>query len=197
MRRHQAGQALLEFAIFGSLALFALAFLIQIGLRVNYQQEIDQQTFRRALAKSDSYSVVEPPGVTYLQFRDRQIPSPADGFAVMPRVATQGAASVVWGTFQANTDVDDRDGQYLTVVRVNGTTQEFRGDEERGDFQGLPEDAPLISRVNRTLTSRGTVQQTDAASSSLSTATDQTTTVTLKNNASVSSTVSSGVDWSW
>lgn len=189
----QRGQALLEFAIFGSLALLALAFLIQVGLQVNYQQEIDQAAFRTALAKADSYSVVEPAAVQHLEFRDRQMPSPADGFAVMPRVLTSSGATVVWGTFLARTDRDDRQSDPLTVVRVNATQREFR----KRDFDGTPEDDPLFSRITRSATSAGSVRQTDATSSRLSTTTNQTTTVVLKNNDTVSSTISSNVNWNW
>ena len=89
-----AGQALVELAIFGSLGLMALTFLIQMGLRLNYQQELQQQTFRRALlmakCEGDGFKplvecVKRVPGVsddeesqaTVLnQFRDRQMPIP-------------------------------------------------------------------------------------------------------------------------
>ena len=46
--RH-SGQALIEFAIMGSIALLAFTVLIQMGLRMNYQQEIQQDAFRNAL----------------------------------------------------------------------------------------------------------------------------------------------------
>jgi len=190
---HHRGQALLEFAILGSLALFALAFLIQIGLRVNFQQEVEQQTFRRTLAKADSYSTIEPVSVQYQEFWDRQVPSPGDGFAVMPRTYTEANATVVWGTFLSFTADQDRRSQPLTVVSVNGVERDFR--EE--DFEGIPETAPEISRIDRRLTASGTVQQANATSSSLATNTTQTTTVTLKNNATVSGEVTSGVNWNW
>ena len=192
----RAGQALIEFAVFGSLALLALAFMIQIGLRANYQQEIDQQTFRRALDVADSYSDIEPVSVSYLQFRDRQIPDPSEGFGIMPRAATTGQAEVVWGTYLGFADKDDRRSQPLTIVRVNNAEREFRSD----DFKNAPDDLPLYTRIDRTLTSAGTIRQTrqpNAESSSLATRTTQTTTVTLKNDAKVSSSVSSGVNWNW
>ena len=64
------GQALIEFAIVGSIALMALAFLIQIGLRMNYQQEMDQQTFRRAMKIAQSENAIESARISYNQYRE-------------------------------------------------------------------------------------------------------------------------------
>ncbi len=50
--RLAGGQALVELAIFGSVMLGALAFLVRVGMTWNFQQEVRIASFRRALATS-------------------------------------------------------------------------------------------------------------------------------------------------
>ena len=188
------GQALLELAIFGSLTLIAVAFLIQIGLRVNYQQETDQQTFRRAMKIAQSEGSMESASIIHYQFRDRQVPDPSDGFSMMPRTLTQGMANVVWGEHLAVGDRNDRRSQERFIFQVNSTQREFR-EEDFKVRQGR--NIPIVTKVERQLTSSGGVQQSNAASSQLSTTTTQATTLTLKRGQTVPSAVTSGVDWNW
>lgn len=116
------GQALVEFAIFGSLFLMALAFLVQIGLRMNYQQEIEQQTFRRAMNAAQQEGDEESQLTTYYQVRQRQIPDPSDGFAVQPRVRTESSATVVWSEFLTFLD-RGRDSQPRTLVHLDNADE--------------------------------------------------------------------------
>src|SRR3989338_365860 len=88
------GQAMIELAIFGSFAILALGFLIQIGLRQNFQQEIEQTAFRRALIFAKSEGDEESQSVQYSYFRNRRAPNPSDGFAVTPRSLTQGSSTL-------------------------------------------------------------------------------------------------------
>ena len=177
------GQAMIEFAIIGSTALMALAFLIQIGLRMNYQQEIEQQTFRLALKRAQEEGDVESEAILYQHIRDREIPDPASEPTIMPRTSTQASSAVTWGeylTFLA----DDRDSQPRVVVHVNDT----RADNFRsGDFEGggAPKDAPLVRAIHNQFTSTGQLTQASGASS-LSSSSSASTTVTLKNGQTVS-----------
>ena len=179
------GQALVEFAVMGSLALLALAFMIQIGLRANYQQDISQQTFRRALSLAQQEGDdKESQSIQVQQFRDRQIPNPAQGFAIMPRTTTQGGATVTWG--EALTFLDkERDSQPRIIVDLNGNAQEFRSDD-------LAAGQPLVRHISKRLSSTGAITQNNAGGS-LETTTTESTTMTLNttNHATVSSQLSS------
>ena len=187
---HCSGQALIEFAIVGSLALLALAFLIQIGLRMNYQQEIEQQTFRRALRVAQNEGEEESQAIQYQHFRNRQIPDPSQGFAIMPRTTSQASATVTWGeglTFLA----DDRDSQPRIIVHLDDTEREFRSED-------LQDDQPLVGHIRKEIQSASEIQQ-DNSASRLNTTTTETTTMTLNtnNNDPISSTLTSDVNFNW
>jgi hypothetical protein len=193
-RRLQArGQALLEFAIFGTLALTALAFLIQLGLRANYQQEVEQQTFRRALRIAKGEDEVESQAVQVLQFRDRQIPDPSMAFSIMPRTLSQAGASVTWAEHLTALDDKDERSEPLIVFRVNQTERNYRAK----DFQSAGRSPVLIDRE---MTSAGTITQTgvegSGAKAAESVTTGQTTTITL-NGKSVSSTLNTNATFNW
>ncbi len=122
------GQALVEFAIIGSLALLALALLIQVGLRANYQQEIEQQNFRRAMQEAQKEDEEESQAVSVYQVRDRQVPNPADGLGIMSRSRTEASSTVTWGEYLTFLD-DGRESQPLTVVRLNDQEQRYRAED--------------------------------------------------------------------
>lgn len=178
-RRRRPGQALLEFALFGSVALLALAFMIQIGLTMNYQQEIEQQTFRRALRIAQSEAAdVESQSVQVQQYRDRQVPDPSEGFGMMSRVMTQAGATVTWGeylTFLA----DDRESQPRIVYFVNTSPPaEFRSED-------FPEsDEPDVRAIHQVSISKGRSYQ-NSSGSGLKTTTTQQTTLELRNGKQV------------
>lgn len=175
---------MLEFAIVGSVALLALAFMIQIGLRMNYQQEIEQQTFRRAMQVAHSEDDEESRSIQYQHFRERQIPDPSEGFGIMPRTLTQAGATVIWGEYLTYL-ADDRDSESRIIFQVNADPpREFRS----SDFEGANEDDPTIRQVDRITTSRGLSYQNNA-NSGIQTTTEQRTTLTLKTGAQVSSGV--------
>lgn len=143
------GQAMLEVAITGSLALVALAFFIQIALRQNYQQEIEQQTFRRALRMAHSFGDEERPAISYHHFRDRQLPDPADAFGIIPRTLTTSTSSVTWGEFLTLL-ADDADSAPLVVVDLNtngGINQ--RRNFNAGEDGDLEDNQPLVSSIDR------------------------------------------------
>ncbi len=120
------GQALTEFAVMGGIALMALTFLIQIGLRMNYQQELEQDTFRRALAEAraewndDNSKDNESHSVQYYQLRNRELPDPGQGFAIMPKTLTQANATVLWGKWKTHLG-DDLDSLPKIIVEVDNS----------------------------------------------------------------------------
>ena len=96
---NQRGQALLELAIFGMVAIAALGFLIRVGMQMNYDQEIRMAAFRRALAAAaaDNGTNQDALAVTYYYASDRQMPNPTDGLMTLPRTRTEASAFVEWG----------------------------------------------------------------------------------------------------
>lgn len=188
-----SGQAFIELAIVGSLALLALAVLIRIGLGMNYKQEIEQQAFRLALRAAKNEGDEESPVVSYQFFRDRRVPDPSQGFAIMPGSLTQGSGSATWGEYLTFLD-DSRDSQARILVKLNNASEkEFRSED-------LDEDQPFVSDINKHIQSTGVIAQSNARSS-LATTTDETTTLVfhLKDGGAdaVSSTESSHVNLNW
>jgi len=131
----------------GSIALLALAMLIQLGLRLNYQQQEEQNTFRHALlmAKCEGDEMDEPivecvrraervndddesQAVTINRFHDRQIPNPTLGFGLRPRTTITANAAAVWGERLTFLD-DDRDSQPRIVVHLNREQPHYRSED--------------------------------------------------------------------
>ncbi|MCI0529741.1 MAG: hypothetical protein L0Y56_20050 [Nitrospira sp.] len=188
------GQALMEFTIVGAIALLALTFLIQIGLRANFQQEIDQQSFRRAMQISQSGiedDDTESQAIVFHNIRHRQTPDPSAGLGFMPRVPSQGGGVVTWGewlTFLA----DDEDSQPRIVVQLNKTRAEFRSG-------GFPDNQPFATRIANTTDRSGTIDQTGSGggiATSLSQDQTDTTQMTLSNGETISSALFSSIDFS-
>lgn len=81
----RAGQALVELAVFGSLLLFLIGYLVNNALQLDYRQQATMEAFRRGLASA----AAAPPGLddtpsstSHLLIQDRQIPEPSDPFAL-------------------------------------------------------------------------------------------------------------------
>ncbi len=195
MKRSERGQAFLELAIFGTLALIALAFVLRMGLTANYQQEIDQQTFRWAQRLASNIDKETngrgPHSVTVIHIRDRQMPDPGDGFATMPRVLTQASSVVTWGRFLHRL-TDDPESQPLTIVQVNDAQRHFTEKE-------LDPDAELIGQINTTAIATGTSSQDQAGSRLRSTMSHETelSLNTKSPSAPVGSALTSDVELDW
>jgi hypothetical protein len=195
---------MIEVAIFGSLALLALGLLIQLALRQNYQQEIEQNAFRRALrvahlenrmiSGSLGFNSIEEESqaINYNYFRNRIMPSPSDGYGVGPRAMTQGSGTVTWGEFLTYLD-DSRDSQPRIIVNLDdpGVPAEFRSEDFR-------KSQPLIQSIDKDAQASGRIDQWNTGSSRSSTATEDTTlTLNTKNNAKVQSRVNTTVNSNW
>ena len=135
----RSGQALLELAIFGGIVLAGLGFLIRIGMKMNFDQEIRMAAFRRALAAAyaDNCTKDDAMGTAYYYRVDRQMPNPTDGFLAMPRSKSEAGAFVEWGdrlTF-ASKDRNPKTQPRL-VVRLNDNET----DEATLSYDDLPKD---------------------------------------------------------
>lgn len=119
------GQALLELAVFGTIILSLLGTLISYGLRYNWQQRLNQQSFRKAL--TDSYYSMDdnkPIASSYLIVRDVHVPNPSDGFgigSITPMIGSSGGISR--RTF--NIEAENNAEQPRQVVDINNNRIEF------------------------------------------------------------------------
>ena len=116
-------QALVEMAIFGTLMLVVLGSLLSYLQKMNEQQYVTQEAFRRSLAKA--YEVRSSANYTVMvSKRDASIGSPLVG----DRSSYSGSGAVVWGILDE--DEDDPGGSFY---RVND--DEFKLDLD-GDGDG-------------------------------------------------------------
>ena len=150
-RVHARGQALLELAVFGASALAAIGFLIRVGLRMNYDQEVRMAAFRRAMAAAgaDNGTDQDAMGTLFYYASSRQMPNPGDGYTSLTRDRSEASGFVEWGNklsyaFESDNiipmspDSDmGRKTQPLIVVRQDHTEKAFRQDDIPDD-ESLP-----------------------------------------------------------
>ena len=116
------GQALMEFAVFGSIILIILGALISYGLKYNYQQDAQMKAYRRALKIASDQSRAS---VSYVIMADKHVPDPADTFAVGSPTAIVTSASVT-RTNQLDAQASDAEGLPTSVMAVQ--TSQANGD---------------------------------------------------------------------
>lgn len=89
-------QSLLELSILGALFITLMGVLIHYGLRYNFQQQIMQQAFRKALGMaSEKDAEGYPKGqASYVYIKDRHITDPSSPFGVGSVMPTSSSASV-------------------------------------------------------------------------------------------------------
>ena len=207
-----SGQALVEFTIFGSLALLALGFLIRIGLSSNYQQDIEQETFRLALQTAKSEGDTESQSTSYDRIRNRLIPDPGQPIASMTRIPTEAQSSAVWGEYLTFIS-DDREHHSRILLHLNDTPKkEFRAedfqkiivgvDDEKHDKNDTGHDKakPTIDSIHKEVTVKDTSQvtQTNAKSTQhLDSTEDTTLTLNTKKNDQVTSHLTTTTDFNW
>ncbi len=152
----------------GVVCLAALGFLIRIGMKANYDQEIRMAAFRRALkaAEVDNGTDQDSLGTLYHYIAARQMPDPNDGFLTLPRGRTEASAFVEWGDRltmaygDGDPAIDTSKGrltQERILVNNNGNEQEFRSEDfqESGTFSdgiGPPVVVTAIPRLIDTYT---------------------------------------------
>jgi len=95
MKTTLSGQALLELAIFGAIIIMLIGILLNYGLRNNFQQRLQQQTFRKALgATGELEQNDKPSGISYLQVEDNHVVNPSDTWGLGTVYPFQAQASV-------------------------------------------------------------------------------------------------------
>lgn len=217
------GQALIELAVFGAVALAALGFLIRMGMKMGQDQEIRMAAFRRALAagyadnaQATAYGPTsgtgDAVGTLYHYIADRQMPNPNDGFALLPRARSEASAFVEWGdrftmAYRGPGD-SGRQTEMKYVVRANSTEQEFGVSDFPHDllFSGPTPIGPItvavnafegISRESTTTNSSGASIDQAASALTSGTTTCSTTTINTLAGDTISGCVSSGTSLDW
>ncbi len=117
MKNHLQAQALLELAIFGSIIIMLIGILLNYGLRNNFQQRLQQQTYRKALAASqESGQNNKPSSVAYLQVEDKHVVNPSDTWGLGTVYPFQAQASVTKSGegYKSPDNVNE-----LPVLRIN------------------------------------------------------------------------------
>lgn len=212
-RRGRAGQAILELAIFGAVALAALGFLLKMGMKMNHDQEVRMAAFRRALAaaRADNGTDQDAMGTTFHYISNRQLPDSSDSYLTPMRQRSEASAFVEWGdrlTFahELNQNGDDDFGyktQPLVIVRSDGTEQEFRQDDFADDQAGGGgvnfAARGLVHDSTTTNTAGGTITSGPGGSSlGSSVSTSSSTVLRTKNGTSgIGSSVGSGTGVGW
>ena len=165
-----AGQAMVEMAIFGAVGIAALAFLINVGMRLNYDQEIRMAAFRQALAAAhaDNGTDQDAPGTVFHYILQRQAPNPGDGMMLLPRMRTEASAFVEWGdrfTFASefSDNLPDNTGyktQPLIVVRSDDQQVSYHQDDQLNDIVMGPMTFQAAEGIVNHSTTKATVNAT-------------------------------------
>lgn len=162
---------MLEVAVLGSILVFSLATLLRVGMRFNYQQQLQQDAFRKALqtAQTNNTAAKTVQSYKYLNIQDRQVPNPADPFAVSARTRFGSSSTITYGRFLFETmggskkENDQRTGQ--TVLQVDDQTRNYRDDElSDPDDENHDDDPPLFATVTRSTTvpATGSIEKTES-----------------------------------
>jgi hypothetical protein len=121
------GQALVELGVMGAILIFLMGVLISYALRSNFQQRVNQMTFRKAMASAAGSLGVDnvPMGVSHSVIRERYIPDPSSIFGTGP-VNPFSASSSVTRDYRAGTSAQNDSELPRTEVDIQGEVHSFR-----------------------------------------------------------------------
>jgi len=112
------GQAILELAIFATIILFALSFLVTYGQRFELQQKLKMEAFRKALAKAYQQNS----SVTYTLKQDTRLFNLLGGYGQGQQSSFGASASVMWQKGQAGPQAaNPSDYTSYAYYEINGT----------------------------------------------------------------------------
>jgi hypothetical protein len=146
------GQSLVEAAVFGSLLLLVLGFLLDYGLRYNYGQQVKMEAFRRALKMAGESDLVKSQDIVLI--KDVHIPNPSDMFALGVRSPFKGSASIFWGNKSSDLD-------YYSLERTPSVNYNFNPDNNF-EYGFFPSSAWQNANINRTYTTSNVVNANGA-----------------------------------
>ncbi|MBU3934115.1 MAG: pilus assembly protein [Candidatus Omnitrophica bacterium] len=113
------GQAILELAVFGSILIMLLGVLVSYGLKYNFQQQVMQEAFRKALG------VTAVRHSTYVLIKDRHIPDPSNPFGIGAVVPAMSSASVT-RDYRLHETADTEDELPRLYLDINGDIRAFK-----------------------------------------------------------------------
>ncbi len=120
-RATNRGQALLELAIVGAVALWMLSFLVNYGLQADYRQQDLMASFRLGLA-SAAQAVIDghPTSVTHVVVNDRHVPVPSHPFAIGPTTPLGAASGAVSRDYRAHETAETDDELPRVRLTIQG-----------------------------------------------------------------------------
>lgn len=92
-------QALVELAVFGSIILLVLGFLVERGLQYNKDLNLKMQTFRQALSSAYGKGQDEDASINLVVLKDKTSPSTQDAFGFTPHYPFPAGAGAVWSNY--------------------------------------------------------------------------------------------------
>jgi len=143
------GQSLVEIAVFGSLLLLLLGFLLDYGLQYNYQQEVKMEAFRRALRMAGESDLAKSQEIVLV--KDLHIPDPGDRFALGQRAPFRGASSIFWSNKTSE--------ENLTTPELTPSVRYTFNPDNDFEYGFFPGSAWQTENINRTYTTANDIHE--------------------------------------
>lgn len=132
MANNKRGQAMVEMAIFGALILFAFGMLISYTQRMNEQQYIQMEAFRRGLEKANTYAGSADSGAgastKYTLMENKRLADISDSFRKGSPTTISGSSSVYWAVPQTGGKPEN-----MIVYKINEDEAIFDSDTKIED----------------------------------------------------------------
>lgn len=111
LAKNKRAQSITEMAIFGTLLLIALSFLVRYGMAYNSKQRANMVVFKRALHEAFAKDSSSVSLVNY-----ENIPNPQDRFGVGDRQNVQAGANIYWSNGISNLSVQEQINQTNAIT---------------------------------------------------------------------------------
>lgn len=141
-QRFTKGQALVELAVFGSMLLMLLGYLVNNVLTSDYRQQSATEAFRQGLSASAATTAVSvsgptntPKSISNLLVQDRHIPNPGDPFAV-GSVAPMFSQAGITRNYQLQIVPDVVNELPRMAIQIENATACPEGTRVPSDFRG-------------------------------------------------------------
>jgi len=136
-------QSLSEMAVFGSILLLVLGFLLRYGLQYNYQQQVKMDAFRRSMKMAEDSNAPESQQIMVV--KDAQIPNPQDMFGQGERTTIRGSSDILWSN--NTTPADHSDAASLpSVTYIFNPDKTFSGSGVYSEVTGSSSSAKGVTK---------------------------------------------------
>ncbi|MDD5080347.1 MAG: hypothetical protein PHH68_08540 [Candidatus Omnitrophica bacterium] len=126
-------QSLSEMAVFGTILLLVLGFLLRYGLQYNYQQQVKMEAFRRSMKMAEESNAPQSQQITVV--KDVQIPNPQDIFGQGERTTIRGSSDIFWSNNTTGLDYSSDEG-LPSVTYVFNPDKAFSGRGVYSEIEG-------------------------------------------------------------